>query len=93
MFTNVVVPPDTLHGTACPADLNLLKHDKPLAAANGAAAAPHLKHLPAYLRDPTVQGRSFVGNSGEGLAAVQGLGEQGCPWAAQKWSGAASQSD
>lgn len=47
------------------ADLNLLKHDKPLAATGAAAAAAHLKHLPAYLRDPTLQGRSFVGNSGE----------------------------
>jgi len=47
------------------ADLNLLKHDKPLAATGAAAAAAHLKHLPAYLRDPTLQGKSFVGNSGE----------------------------
>ena len=30
-----------------PADLALLKHDAPLAKAN---TAPHLKHLPAYLR-------------------------------------------
>ncbi|KAL4423346.1 hypothetical protein ABPG77_006141 [Micractinium sp. CCAP 211/92] len=50
-----------------PTDLNLLKHDKPLAASGAAAAAAHLKHLPAYLRDPTLQGRSFVGNSGRGV--------------------------
>jgi hypothetical protein len=47
-----------------PADLNLLKHDKPLAATGAAAAAAHLKHLPAYLRDPSLQGKSFAGNSG-----------------------------
>ncbi|KAG2453496.1 hypothetical protein HYH02_001716 [Chlamydomonas schloesseri] len=29
----------------------LLRHDKPLAAA---PAAPHLKHMPAYLKDPTL---------------------------------------
>ncbi|KAL4430654.1 hypothetical protein ABPG75_005910 [Micractinium tetrahymenae] len=50
-----------------PTDLNMLKHDKPLAATGAAAAAAHLKHLPAYLRDPTLQGRSFVGNSGRGV--------------------------
>jgi hypothetical protein len=41
-----------------------LKHDKPLAATGAAAAAAHLKHLPAYLRDPSLQGKSFTGNSG-----------------------------
>lgn len=50
-----------------PQDLNLLKHDKPLAATGAAAAAAHLKHIPAYLRDPTLQGRSFVGNAGRGV--------------------------
>lgn len=50
-----------------PSDLNLLKHDKPLAASGAAAAAAHLKHIPAYLRDPTLQGKSFVGNSGRGV--------------------------
>jgi len=45
-----------------PADLQLLKHDRPLAASAAAgAAAPHLKSLPAYLRDPTLQGKSFIG--------------------------------
>ncbi|KAL4526406.1 hypothetical protein Ndes2526A_g00857 [Nannochloris sp. 'desiccata'] len=45
-----------------PADLQLLRHDRPIAASAAAgAAAPHLKHLPAYLRDPTLQGKSFVG--------------------------------
>jgi ATP-dependent RNA helicase DDX56/DBP9 len=45
-----------------PADLKLLRHDRPIAASAAAgAAAPHLKHLPAYLRDPTLQGKSFVG--------------------------------
>jgi len=45
-----------------PADLQLLRHDRPIAASDAAgAAAPHLKHLPAYLRDPTLQGKSFVG--------------------------------
>ncbi len=55
--------PSCLH-PAC-ADLSLLKHDKPLAASGAAAASAHLKHIPAYLRDPTLQGKSFVGNSGE----------------------------
>ena len=54
-----------LSSTASPSsDLNLLKHDKPLAAPAAAAAAAHLKHLPAYLRDPSLQGRSFAGNAG-----------------------------
>lgn len=48
-----------------PADLQLLRHDRPVAASAAAgAAAPHLKHLPAYLRDPSLQGKSFVGSSG-----------------------------
>ncbi|KAL4858273.1 DEAD-box ATP-dependent RNA helicase 16 [Chlorella vulgaris] len=50
-----------------PGDLNLLKHDKPLAATGAAAAAAHLKHIPAYLRDPSLQGKSFAGNSGRGV--------------------------
>ena len=50
-----------------PADLHLLRHDRPLAASAAAgAAAPHLKHLPAYLRDPSLQGKSFVGNNSSG---------------------------
>lgn len=32
-----------------PSDLNLLRHDRALTSAS--AAAPHLKHLPAYLRE------------------------------------------
>eukprot|EP00887_Chlorella_sp_A99_P008058 scaffold12.g8058.t1 len=47
-----------------PSDLSLLRHDKPLAATGAGVAAPHLKHLPAYLRDPTLQGKSAVGNAG-----------------------------
>jgi ATP-dependent RNA helicase DDX56/DBP9 len=47
-----------------PADLQLLRHDRPLAAAAAAgAAAPHLKHLPPYLRDPALQGKSFIGGA------------------------------
>ncbi|EFN55662.1 hypothetical protein CHLNCDRAFT_23258 [Chlorella variabilis] len=59
-----------------PSDLNLLKHDKPLAASGAAAAAAHLKHIPAYLRDPTLQGKSFVGNSGEAAPAAGRLEKQ-----------------
>lgn len=44
-------------------DLALLQHDKPLAKGN---SAPHLKHLPAYLRDPTIATPSFPGNAGKG---------------------------
>lgn len=48
-----------------PTDLQLLRHDRPMAASAAAgAAAPHLKHLPAYLRDPTLQGKSFIGPGG-----------------------------
>lgn len=41
------------------AEQQLLRHDKPLHAS---AQAPHLKHIPAYLRDPSmVQGASETG--------------------------------
>jgi ATP-dependent RNA helicase DDX56/DBP9 len=47
-----------------PRDLTLLRHDRPVAAASAAgASAPHLKHIPAYLRDPSLQGKSFVGST------------------------------
>lgn len=46
-------------------DLALLQHDKPLAKGN---SAPHLKHIPAYLRDPTIATPSFPGNAGKGTA-------------------------
>lgn len=47
-----------------PADLALLKHDKPLAKT---AAASHLKHLPAYLRDAAgMKKTSYSGNKGRG---------------------------
>ncbi|DBB15417.1 TPA: hypothetical protein ACH3X3_003648 [Trebouxia sp. C0006] len=52
-----------------PGDLALLQHDKPLAKGN---SAPHLKHIPAYLRDPTVATPSFPGNAGKGqLSSVR----------------------
>ena len=47
----------------CAGDLALLQHDKPLAKGN---SAPHLKHIPAYLRDPTAATPSFPGNAGKG---------------------------
>ena len=47
------------------ADLKLLRHDKPLAATAAGGSAPHLKHVPAYLRDPSLQGASLVGGKGE----------------------------
>ncbi|GFR43951.1 hypothetical protein Agub_g5092, partial [Astrephomene gubernaculifera] len=44
------------------AEKALLRHDKPLAAA---PAAAHLKHLPAYLKDPAlITERSETGNKG-----------------------------
>eukprot|EP00890_Picochlorum_soloecismus_P003951 jgi/Picsp_1/4557/NSC_01927-R1_dead-box atp-dependent rna helicase 16-like len=46
-----------------PADLQLLRHDRSVAASSAGAAAPHLKHIPSYLRDPSLQGKSFVGSS------------------------------
>lgn len=74
--SDAVPPPLPTHTptTPAPPDLNLLKHDKPLAASGAAAAAAHLKHLPAYLRDPSLQGKSFVGNTGE----LAGLGPGWC---------------
>ena len=57
-----------------PADLQLLRHDRPVAASAAAgAAAPHLKHLPAYLRDPTLQGKSFVGSNNADRAGFMPL--------------------
>ncbi len=47
----------------CAGDLALLQHDKPLAKGN---SAPHLKHIPAYLTDPTIATPSFPGNAGKG---------------------------
>lgn len=47
-----------------PGDLALLKHDKPLSRT---APPAHLKHLPAYLRDPgAANGASTAGNAGRG---------------------------
>ena len=47
-----------------PADLALLKHDKPLAKT---AAAPHLKQLPGYLRNAAgIAQASYSGNRGRG---------------------------
>ena len=46
-----------------PADLQLLRHDRSVAASTAGAAAPHLKHIPSYLRDPSLQGKSFIGSS------------------------------
>ena len=72
LCTQCLIPIASLLFRNCYADLNLLKHDKPLAATGAAAAAAHLKHIPAYLRDPTLQGRSFVGNAGALLLLLQG---------------------
>ncbi|KAK9802873.1 hypothetical protein WJX72_007990 [[Myrmecia] bisecta] len=50
-----------------PGDLALLKHDKPLAKAQN---APHLKHIPAYLKDSAAASageKSFSGNVGKGV--------------------------
>ena len=58
-----------------PADLALLKHDKPLAKT---AAAPHLKQLPGYLRNAAgIAQASYSGNRGRGthiLPACQLIG-------------------
>jgi ATP-dependent RNA helicase DDX56/DBP9 len=50
-----------------PADLRLIKHDRSVASSVASAAAPHLKHVPGYLRDPLLQGKSFVGRPGNGF--------------------------
>ena len=54
-----------------PADLQLIKHDRSVASTAAGAAAPHLKHVPGYLRDPSLQGKSFVGRSGNGFLPLR----------------------
>ncbi len=54
-----------------PADLRLIKHDRSVASSAASAAAPHLKHVPGYLRDPLLQGKSFVGRPGNGFLPVR----------------------
>jgi len=54
-----------------PADLRLIKHDRSVASSVASAAAPHLKHVPGYLRDPLLQGKSFVGRPGNGFLPVR----------------------
>jgi ATP-dependent RNA helicase DDX56/DBP9 len=56
------------HFAARPGDLALLRHDRPLGAkAAAGAAAPHLKALPAYVRDPALRGGDEPGG-GNGAA-------------------------
>jgi hypothetical protein len=58
-----------------PGDLQLLRHDQPLAADGAGAAAPHLKHFPGYLRGAGgVGGVSHTGNRGEGGGGGGGWG-------------------
>lgn len=54
-----------------PADLRLIKHDRSVASTVAGAAAPHLKHVPGYLRDPSLQGKSFVGRPGNGFLPLR----------------------
>lgn len=54
-----------------PADLQLIKHDRSVASTAAGASAPHLKHVPGYLRDPTLQGKSFVGRPGNGFLPLR----------------------
>jgi len=54
-----------------PADLQLLRHDRSVASASAGASASHLKHVPGYLRDPSLQGTSFVGNKGNGVLPLR----------------------
>lgn len=49
-----------------PSDLNLLRHDRTLAP-SFAAAAPHLKHLPAYLRESGASGTEILRRQGRGI--------------------------
>jgi ATP-dependent RNA helicase DDX56/DBP9 len=71
-----------------PSDLNLLRHDRALTSAS--AAAPHLKHLPAYLREagggseilkrqgrgilPAKKRRKLQASGGAGVDPVKGGG-------------------
>ena len=52
------------HFEAHPDDLALLQHDKPL---HRTAPAAHLKHIPAYLKDPTVHAAKQVRTKGASL--------------------------
>jgi len=54
-----------------PADLQLIKHDRSVVSTAAGAAAPHLKHVPGYLRDPSLQGKSFVGRSSNGFLPLR----------------------
>jgi ATP-dependent RNA helicase DDX56/DBP9 len=54
-----------------PTDLQLLRHDRSVASTSAGASAPHLKHVPGYLRDPSLQGKSFVGQSGNGFLPLK----------------------
>ena len=54
-----------------PADLQLLRHDRSVASTTAGASASHLKHVPGYLRDPSLQGTSFVGNRGNGVLPLR----------------------
>lgn len=54
-----------------PADLQLLRHDRSVASTTAGASASHLKHVPGYLRDPNLQGTSFVGNKGNGFLPLR----------------------
>ena len=54
-----------------PSDLQLLRHDRSVASTSAGASAPHLKHVPGYLRDPSLQGKSFVGQSGNGFLPLK----------------------
>jgi hypothetical protein len=42
-----------------------------VASASAGASASHLKHVPGYLRDPSLQGTSFVGNKGNGVLPLR----------------------
>ena len=54
-----------------PTDLQLLRHDRSVASTSAGASAPHLKHVPGYLRDPSLQGKSFVEQSGNGFLPLK----------------------
>ena len=50
------------HFEAHPDDLALLQHDKPL---HRTAPAPHLKHIPLYLKDPSVHATKQTRTKGQ----------------------------
>jgi hypothetical protein len=67
----------------------LLQHDKPMHRKGG--HVPHLRHLPAYLRDPTTNANELAAAGAAAAAAAQRQPKQKGPKAKKQKAGAAAQ--